>query len=478
MEGSPTVRHRKQADDGGLSSSNEAGPSRLDAQLRAYHAKALKAQTKLSETLDVLDGMERTHAEQLALNERREGKMKQKMRAYSDVAKKAEEETEDMRQAVLKLIDKVEKNSNGYKSLKPSQMHVSSLLDPIPAPNTRRKSAADTDEILSYATTMLEVARRERSLERKAHQKTKEWAQSRISALEAQLSRREAELARCTTHCVSPSPTHHQPPPSYPQHEAEGMPYQQYIDTLQWTISKNRTLEREIQVLSEKLAGVRTHERKGSGSGSNTPKPRVERPPKDLSEQVEHLGRLVDSLKEDRDKWRAVLDGEKSAPKSISTRLNAVEAECARLRQSEAELRQRVDTAERQEQVRESILKQRIERLDSQLAGLALSTREIPSLPIDDFDTTRVTKRQRVYTSPSIHPPPMQHFSAIPTTHPVEDLIDDDGELSMDLATPLIPTVLIDGEEASELDSPAPRPQSPAEPPSPLELSPLPDLPP
>lgn len=50
--------------------------------------------------------MERTHAEQLALNERREGKMKQKMRAYSDVAKKAEEETEDMRQAVLKLIDK------------------------------------------------------------------------------------------------------------------------------------------------------------------------------------------------------------------------------------------------------------------------------------------------------------------------------------------------------------------------------------
>lgn len=204
----------------------------------------------------------------------------------------------------------------------------------------------------------------------------------------------------------------------------------------------------------------------------------MERPPKDLSEQVEHLGRLVDSLKEDRDKWRAVLDGEKSAPKSISTRLNAVEAECARLRQSEAELRQRLDTAERQEQVRESILMQRIERLDSQLAGLALSTHETPSLPIDDFDTTRVTKRQRVYTSPSIPPPPMQHFSAISTAHPVEDLIDDDGELSMDLATPLIPTVLIDGEEASELDSPTPRPQSPAEPPSPLELSPLPDLPP
>ena len=71
-----------------------------------YHAKALRAQTRLFETLDVLDEMERTHAEQLALNERREAKMKQKMKAYAEVARKAEEETEDMRQAVLKLIDK------------------------------------------------------------------------------------------------------------------------------------------------------------------------------------------------------------------------------------------------------------------------------------------------------------------------------------------------------------------------------------
>lgn len=103
---------------------------------------------------------------------------------------------------------------------------------------------------------MLEVARRERALERKAHQKTKEWAQSRISTLEAQLSRREAELARCATHCVparAPSPVQ-QPPPSYPQHEVESVPYQQYMDTLQWTISKNRTLEREIQALSEKVS--------------------------------------------------------------------------------------------------------------------------------------------------------------------------------------------------------------------------------
>jgi DNA phosphorothioation-dependent restriction protein DptG len=50
--------------------------------------------------------MERTHAEQLALNERREGRLKQKMKTYAEVAKKSGEEMEDMQQAVLKLIDK------------------------------------------------------------------------------------------------------------------------------------------------------------------------------------------------------------------------------------------------------------------------------------------------------------------------------------------------------------------------------------
>jgi len=58
------------------------------------------------ETLDALDEMERAHAEQLALNERREGKMRQRMKVSAEVARKAEEEMEDMRDAVLQLIEK------------------------------------------------------------------------------------------------------------------------------------------------------------------------------------------------------------------------------------------------------------------------------------------------------------------------------------------------------------------------------------
>jgi hypothetical protein len=86
-------------------------------------------------------------------------------------------------------------------------------------------------------------------MERKAHQKTKEWAQSRIASLEAQLSRREIELARCATHCFSSRDAI----PTAGGSEEEPVPHQQYVDTLQWTIAKNRTLELEINALSEKV---------------------------------------------------------------------------------------------------------------------------------------------------------------------------------------------------------------------------------
>jgi len=144
-------------------------------------------------------------------------------------------------------------------------MHVSSLLgqsvdlshthispniasEPIPPASTRPQVSEDKEELLQYAATMIDAIRRERALERKAHQKTKEWAYSRIATLEAQLSRREAELAQCATHCA----TVRDPPPQ-PQPD-EGPAHQQYRDTLQWTISKNRSLELEISALREKVS--------------------------------------------------------------------------------------------------------------------------------------------------------------------------------------------------------------------------------
>ncbi|KAF6743501.1 hypothetical protein DFP72DRAFT_932734 [Ephemerocybe angulata] len=443
-------------------SSEVDSPKRLDAQPGAYHAKALLAQTRLFETLDVLDEMERAHAEQLALNERREGRLRQKMKVYAEASRKAEEETEDMRQAVLKLINKVERN-NGYKSVKPSQIHVSSLLEPIDHPPTSRVSPAEMDDLLSYAASIIEATRRERTLERKAHQKTKEWAQARIATLEAQLARREAELAHCATHCV-PGFDPAAPPEPPPE---DHMPYQQCLDTLQWTISKNKSLEMEINTLSDKLSGVRLHgkhfEEAATSQGPGTKSSLVQ----DLDRQVRELGSLVDALKQDRENWRKVIDSEKTtlSSHSISERLRAVEEECARLRKSDEELRQRLEATNHQEHVRDIEMKQRIELLDSQIAAMALHNAQ------QDGDS--VTIRVSPPRAPSPKPDP--EFGQPPPPH--DDLLDD-GEMSMDLATPLMPTVFMEPPalqlemEYFEHHSPNPTPLDPSLPPSPFQLSP------
>lgn len=129
------------------------------------------------------------------------------------------------------------------------KVHKLVSIDPIEPIMPRRVSPTDVEDLLSYAASMIEVVRRERAMERKAHQKTKEWAQSRIATLEAQLSRREIELARCATHCFSSRDA----VPAAASLQDEPVPHQQYVDTLQWTIAKNRTLELEINALSEKV---------------------------------------------------------------------------------------------------------------------------------------------------------------------------------------------------------------------------------
>ncbi|KAJ2911530.1 hypothetical protein MD484_g8885, partial [Candolleomyces efflorescens] len=432
-------------------SNDVGGTSKLDAKLSAYHAKTVRAQTRLFETLDVLDEMERTHAEQLALNERREGRLRQKMKTYAEVAKRSGEEMEDMQQAVLKLVEKVEKH-HGYKSMKPSQLHVSSLLDPIEPIMPRRVSPTDVEDLLSYAASMIEVVRRERAMERKAHQKTKEWAQSRIAALEAQLSRREIELARGS--------------------QEEPVPHQQYVDTLQWTIAKNRTLEMEINALSEKLTEVRLKDGKPQDESSVLSNfSEVETFPATnpsassvagLGRQIQELGQLIDNLKKDRASWREAIDSEKLSlqkfPETFLNRLHTVEEECDRLRRSEEDMRQQLEQLRLQDQAHETELRDRFQHLDTRISAIATN-----NATQNDGDTIRV---------------PEPHHSTPKASLP-EDLLDD-GEVSMDLETPLIPTMIIESSTPPPLepfDSPDPVPQRPSRSPSPISLSPFVDPP-
>jgi len=73
---------------------------------QAYIARTSILQTRLITTLDTLDLLQRRHAEELASFTADRDRMKTQLQRYTDVVKSAESERDDMRDAVIKLIEK------------------------------------------------------------------------------------------------------------------------------------------------------------------------------------------------------------------------------------------------------------------------------------------------------------------------------------------------------------------------------------
>jgi len=98
---------------------------------------------------------------------------------------------------------------------------------------------------------MVDALRSERDSERKAHQNTRRDAQWRISVLEAQLARREAQLEACIAHTADCIPLQqslaHANVKPMVQNEAD-----KAIDTV---LAKNRSLDAEVALLSGRVRG-------------------------------------------------------------------------------------------------------------------------------------------------------------------------------------------------------------------------------
>ena len=98
---------------------------------------------------------------------------------------------------------------------------------------------------------MIETLWRERDLEHKAHAQTRELAEARLVSLEAQLSRREAELESFI------SGTHFKNHPEQPrlaeELNDEPITSEQVISALDATLTRNKTLEVEIRGLFKRV---------------------------------------------------------------------------------------------------------------------------------------------------------------------------------------------------------------------------------
>jgi len=201
-------------------------------------------QTRLLSTLDTLDALQVSHNRELAAETHAKERLSEKLDRYIGFVQAAEVEKDDLRDAVVQLVEKggfnltfgqgkgersirlwilatCSRNVNDYSLWRIAIYEAHALLvrflpdsrittvvspslstpEPFTGhPTNNTSEHGSDDEIRSYATAMISSLRAERDLERKAHEQTRQQADYRIIQLEAQLARRDAELAACIAH--------------------------------------------------------------------------------------------------------------------------------------------------------------------------------------------------------------------------------------------------------------------------------------
>jgi len=78
----------------------------LETRIQAYITRVSQLQTRLLSTLDTLDQVKNSQAQELIPVERENARLKAQLNRYLAVVKAAEAERDDLRDAVLRLIEK------------------------------------------------------------------------------------------------------------------------------------------------------------------------------------------------------------------------------------------------------------------------------------------------------------------------------------------------------------------------------------
>ncbi|KAF8160027.1 hypothetical protein B0H34DRAFT_705875 [Crassisporium funariophilum] len=463
----------------------------LETRLRAYIAKTSLLQNRLLSTLDTLDVIQNAHNEELDAVSRTKNRLKDKLDRYIDVVKVAELERDDLRDAVLKLVEKVEL-SNDYSKWPHSRIHLSSLAaDSTPLFQGSRVQIQEED-LHSYASTMIEALRKERDSERIAHAQTHEWAEAKIVALEAQLSRREAELESCIARADHAVLTPQTKRSAQARVLIEPITSEQVISMLDVTAARNRMLEVEIKTLFKRLEKARFRVSSPSPSGepppftltapqqrrdvhhTSTSRPSTPKDPasnkhpetrlalaheaseiyapsplpplgaselfdpfpasanrldghimESLDHHIRQLGEKIDDFATERKHLLQSLSApsQDSRPSNVTEeRLTILENECERLRRSDSFLRDEIESIKMQARFRENEL------------------------------LTEMQSLKRMH---------QRHISEERDNYhgDVHNLLEpDDGEISMELATPLLPTSMILNRSSSHSRSHSPAP--------------------
>lgn len=110
----------------------------------------------------------------------------------------------------------------------------------------------ETQDLFSYASAMINALRLQRDNERHSHSRTRDIANNRITLLEAQVARRDAEIAAAVSGDRS-TPAAGSLPGVGLLNTPEPLDAQAMVKMLEWTATKNRQLEVDIHVLTGKV---------------------------------------------------------------------------------------------------------------------------------------------------------------------------------------------------------------------------------
>ncbi|PPQ72555.1 hypothetical protein CVT26_003952 [Gymnopilus dilepis] len=421
--------------------------SLLESHSSTYTARISVLQNRLLAAFDTLDSTQNVHAQELAALKEQIARLKEQLDHYVYLFKDVETERDDMRDVVMLLVEKVEASNGDYSSWPHSRLYVTNLEDPLEDLDMKRGALQSKDDMFSYAASIIEVLRKERDNERRSHAQTRVAFEARLVALEAQLSRREAELAACALH------KHRHVSEDLSVEETTDLKQgiidsDQIISLLDNTVTRNKVLEAEIKSLAKRLETARinqsspgrAHAKTGQVSPTSDMFARDNMdmrrdlgsqgvPPDEsggshreglhanaatepshhifrgLDHDIQLLGETVDAFSQER---RSILQllpiadsrvpgpSDEGGELALARRIRSLEKECDRLRISEQKLRDELDRTRTEARAREDKLLE-----------------EITTLKLDQDETERI---------------------------PVATLLDDnDGEIPMELATPLLP---------------------------------------
>ncbi|PPR06296.1 hypothetical protein CVT24_001102, partial [Panaeolus cyanescens] len=458
---------------------------------------------RLLAALDALDLQQLTHHDEITELKKSRDILKARLARYITIVEATEAEKNDMRDAVLQLVQKVESAKN-YAALPCNHITLSTPVDELHYSTQRFRSLARGkssgkgkekehdlgSDIICYAPSVIASLRRERDNERKAHDQTRSELEARIWALEAMVSRRESELEFLISqpNGEPDSPKEAGSSTNTRSHPLEG----EIISMLDAIVLRNRKLDSEIRSLAKKLEAAKTrassgrHSRDNSGSrpSSRISNPSVTRldsrganlPPRPLDKT--QLKELENDLQELDNKITTFAAERRAIQNDLGLSSKKEHVEVGVETEPEPEPEPGLKSGHNSEMVTEEEwndlvsqfeqLAQECDRLLEENAELRRELEGTRSQARDENEDTILAERlhNESHPPPPDASPPHSPPPGDSTQHPIAtgNLLDtslDGGEESMELATPLVPLVSLDETNAFQHTS-SPNPFNPA----------------